>query len=110
MERNTGLNFFLGFVVGMNIVNLAYITTDRTDEKVLEAQQVNAQIYEELNTGDVTPENLVIELDGQTFTYDENGINERTEKCDGAYETDDDQAKVVGSVVCTQTTEVNLGD
>lgn len=113
MERNNvPLHMLIGFSLGLNGANLAHILFSDSSDQVREAQQYNAQISEQLSDVDVTPKNLIVEVDGETFAYDNNGINGRPEKCEGSYEVneDEDRARIVGDLACTQTTELNLDD
>lgn len=106
-------SFIAGFSTAAVLVSLAAAalgihTGVKTDNRLHDIQQHNAQIYEDLTTRYTPAELGQLILNDETDTYELHLTPEgkQPQVCEGDYSVTDGVAEITGTIACTTTTEV----
>jgi hypothetical protein len=91
--------FFVGAITEARI---------NAEPRIAQVQLHNAEVKQQLTPmyGDVG--RLVLNDETDTFEFHISPEGEEPQTCEGEYEVTDDNAKIVGQIACTTTTEVEV--
>lgn len=96
----------VGFIAGLNLGNVLHQALDDSDERVKNVQVYNRQLQPQLEVGGKVVASLILNDDGEDFTFRSRSTEGIPQSCKGNYKLANSTATLAGKVTCSEVISV----